>query len=40
MTVDISIGKGVSSFHRFDSVIDRMYMKLGSKFLSFLRVKV
>ena len=33
MRVDISAGKGTSGMDRFGSVIDRMNMKLGSKFL-------
>ena len=39
MTVDNSSGKCVSGVDNFGSVIDSMYMKLGSKFLSSLRVK-
>jgi len=36
MRVDISAGKGTSGMDRFDSVIDRINMKLGSKFLKSL----
>ena len=39
MRVDYSAGKGTSGMDKFGSVIDRMNMKLGSKFLSSLRVK-
>jgi hypothetical protein len=39
MRVDISAGKGTSGMDRFGSVIDRMNMKLGSKFLNSLRIK-
>jgi hypothetical protein len=34
-----SAGKGTSSMDRFGSVVDRMNMKLESKFLTSLRVK-
>jgi hypothetical protein len=39
MRVDNSAGKGTSGMNKFGSVIDRMNMKLGSKFLNFLRIK-
>ena len=39
MRVDNSAGKGMSGINKFGSVIDRMNMKLGSKFLDSLRVK-
>ena len=39
MRVDISAGKGTSGMNKFGSVIDRMDMKLGSKFLNSLRIK-
>jgi hypothetical protein len=39
MRIDNSTGKGTSSMDRFGSVIDRMNMKLGSKFLNSLRIK-
>jgi len=39
MRVDNSAGKGTSGMNKFGSVIDRMNMKLGSKFLNSLRVK-
>ena len=39
MRVDNNAGKGTSGMDKFGSVIDRIYMKLGSKFLSSLRVK-
>jgi hypothetical protein len=39
MRVDISAGKGTSGMNKFGSVIDRMNMKLGSKFISSLRIK-
>ena len=38
-TVDNSTGKCASGKDKFGSVIDSMYMKLGGKFLSSLRVK-
>ena len=33
MRVINSVGKGTSGMHKFDSAIDRMNMKFGSKFL-------
>jgi len=39
MRVDNSVGKGTSGMDKFGSVIDRMNMKLGSKFLHSLRIK-
>jgi len=39
MRVDDSAGKGTSGMDKFGSVIDRMNMKLGSKFLNSLRIK-
>ena len=39
MRVDISAGKSTSGMDKFGSVIDRMNMKLGSKFLNSLRIK-
>ena len=39
MRVDISARKGTSGVNMFGSVIDRMNMKLGSKFLNSLRIK-
>jgi hypothetical protein len=39
MTVNNYTGKCASGMDKFGSVVDRMYMKLGSKFLSSLRVK-
>jgi aspartate carbamoyltransferase regulatory subunit len=39
MRVDNSAGKGMSGMDKFGSVIDRMNMKLGSKFLTSLRIK-
>jgi len=39
MRVDNSAGKGTSGMDNFGSVIDRMNMKLGSKFLNPLRTK-
>ena len=41
MTVDHNAGKGTSGMDKFGSgsVIDRMNMKLGSKFLNSLRIK-
>ena len=39
MRVDNSVGKGKSGMDKFGSVIDRVNMKLGSKFLNFLRIK-
>ena len=39
MRVDISAGKDRFGMDKFGSVIDRMNMKLGSKFLSSLRNK-
>jgi len=35
MRVDNSAGKGTSGMDKFDSEIDRMNMKLESKFLNF-----
>ena len=40
MRVDDSAGKGTSGMDIFGSVIDRMNMKLGSKFLTSLRIKI
>ena len=40
MRVDNSAGKGMSGMDKFGSVIDRMNMKLGSKFLTSLRIKI
>jgi len=37
--VDNSAGKGMSGMDKFGSVIDRMNMKLGSKFFNSLRIK-
>jgi len=37
--LDISAGKGTYGMDKFGSVIDRMDMKLGSKFLHSLRIK-
>ena len=39
MGIDNSAGKGTSGINKFGSVIDRMNMTLGSKFLHSLRVK-
>jgi hypothetical protein len=39
VTVENSAGKGTSGMGKFGSVIDRMNMKLGSKFLNSLRIK-
>jgi hypothetical protein len=39
MTVDHGAGKGTSGMDKNGSVIGRMYMKLGSKFLNSLRIK-
>ena len=39
MRVDNSAGKGTSGMDKFGSVIDRMNMKLGIKFLNSLRIK-
>jgi hypothetical protein len=39
MRVDNSTGKGTSGMDKFGSVIDRMNMMFGKKFLSSLRVK-
>ena len=39
MRVDNSAGKGTSGMNKFGSIIDRMNMKLGSKFLKSLRIK-
>ena len=39
MRVDNSAGKGTSRVDKFGSVIDRMNMKLRSKFLKSLRIK-
>jgi hypothetical protein len=40
MRVDNSVGKGTSGMDKFGSVIDRMNMKLGSKFLNFLKSRL
>ena len=37
--VDNSAGKGTSVINKFGSVIDRMNMKLGNKFINSLRIK-
>jgi hypothetical protein len=37
--VDNSAGKGTSGMDKFGSVINRVDMKLGSKFLNSLRIK-
>jgi hypothetical protein len=34
MRVDNNVGKGMSDMDKFGSVIDRVNMKLGSKFLN------
>ena len=39
MTVGESAGKDTSGMDKLDSVIDRMDMKLGSKFFNSLRIK-
>ena len=39
MRADNIVGKGMSGMDKFGSVIDRMNMKLGSKFLDSLRIK-
>ena len=39
MRVDNSVGKGTSGMDKFGSVIDKMNIKLGSKFLNYLRIK-
>ena len=39
MRGDNSAGKGTSGMDKLGSVIDRMNMKLGSKFLKSLRIK-
>ena len=39
MRVENRAGKGTSGMDKFGSVIDRMNMKLGSKFLNSLRIK-
>jgi len=39
MRVDNSVGKGKSGMDKFGSVIDRLDMKFGSKFLNSLRIK-
>ena len=39
MRADNSSGKGTSGKDKFGSVVDRMNMKLGSKFLNCLRIK-
>jgi hypothetical protein len=39
MRVNHCAGKVTSGMDKFGSVIDRMNMKLGSKFLNFLRIK-
>ena len=38
MRVGNSTGKGTSCMDGFGSIIDRMYTKLGSKFLNSLRI--
>ena len=38
--VDNSAGKGTSVINKFGSVIDRKDMKLGSKFINSLRIKI
>jgi hypothetical protein len=40
MRVDNSAGKGSSGMDKFGSVVDRMNMKFGSKFLNSLRIKI
>ena len=40
MRVDNCAGKGTSGMDKFGSVIDRMNMKLGSKFLNFLKSRL
>ena len=37
MRVDNSAGKGTSGMNKFGSIIERMNMKLGSKFLNSLK---
>ena len=39
MRVDNSAGKGMSGMDKFGSTVDRMNMKLRSKFLNSLRIK-
>jgi aspartate carbamoyltransferase regulatory subunit len=39
MRADYSTGKGMPGMDKIGSVIDRMNMKLGSKFLNSLRIK-
>ena len=39
MRVDISAGEGMYGMNKFGSVIDRMNVKLGSKFLNSLSIK-
>ena len=39
MRFDKSAGKGTYGMDKFGSVIDRMNMKLGSKFIDSLRIK-
>jgi hypothetical protein len=39
MSVDYSAGKGMYGMNKFGSIIDRMNMQLGSKYLSSLRIK-
>jgi hypothetical protein len=39
MNVDNSARKGMSGMNKFGSIIDRMNMQLGSKYLDFLRIK-
>ena len=39
MRVDKSAGESTSGMDKFGSIIDRMNMKLGSKFLDSLRIK-
>jgi hypothetical protein len=40
MGIDNSAGKGTSGINKLGSVIDRIIMKLGSKFLNSLRIKI
>ena len=40
MRADNSTGKGTSGKDKFGSVVDRMNMKLGSKFLNSLSIKI
>ena len=39
MIADNSVGKGTSGMYKVGSIIERMNMKLGSKFLNSLRIK-